>query len=830
MKCQNSVCKAGPDGKAATADLHPNTGLCPVCQFALVTGPKPKECMGCPLYEIGEGYAYGVGPSNADMMLVGEALGEEEARRGLPFVGGSGRVLTALLGQAGIRRDDIYITNAVKCRPPKNRKPDDEEIRWCARYLVNELKLVNPKLLVPVGATALYVTTGKAEIGSYRGIPIEGAGGRKVLPTFHPAFVMRTQTFWPVVVWDLVKAKKESEFREVRRVAVEYSILPDAADHAAAVRREAQESGFISVDAETTSLDLDEAHIKCYGVGSAQGRARVFRWTLEAQRLLYGLLTNPTIVKVGQNSESYDWPLFERKRQQATGENWHIAPNTCDTMLMFHLTNSDLPKSLDTIKTFYTDMEHWKDDSMYKGDEVGLATGCAKDVDATTRSYLGLRQEIHSMGMDNLLYNNVMPLQPILRRMADRGIRKDVDKAEMWAQGMLIGAAKYEQMLRDAVGMPNLNVQSPKELMKLLYDKLGLPVQYTKDQKGGMRPTANAGAVETLVEKFPENKILGLINEVRSAYHTVSTNLEVETDDEGFVHPRFGCAKAATGRINSWDPNAQNIPKKLREIYIPDTPDHVFISVDWSQVEWRIAMALSGDPYGLSLLAAGADIHEVTAAEGFGLPLSRVRDLVPGKQYNYRYATKFIVYGLGYGRGAQSIAQQLGTSKTWVEGFLFRFFTKYHVYEKWRKGLEEQVERQHFLANPFGRRRWWYTRQVTEMYNFPPQSTGADMMYVAIREADEQLPKGATVRLTVHDELVVVSHRDVVKEATECLTAVMQRQWPEIVEASRDPATVRKFYPQGWRVPAEPSFGPRNWMETKLEGEAQATFRKELGL
>lgn len=830
MKCQNSVCKAGPDGKAATADLHPNTGLCPVCQVKLVTGPKPKDCIGCPLYEIGEGYAYGVGPPNADMMLVGEALGEEEARRGLPFVGGSGRVLTALLGQAGIRRDDIYITNAVKCRPPKNRKPDDEEIRWCARYLVNELKLVNPKLLVPVGATALYVTTGKAEIGSYRGIPIEGAGGRKVLPTFHPAFVMRTQTFWPVVVWDLVKAKKESEFREVRRVAVEYSILPDAADHAAAVRREAQESGFISVDAETTSLDLDEAHIKCYGVGSAQGRARVFRWTLEAQRLLYGLLTNPTIVKVGQNSESYDWPLFERKRQQATGENWHIAPNTCDTMLMFHLTNSDLPKSLDTIKTFYTDMEHWKDDSMYKGDEVGLATGCAKDVDATTRSYLGLRQEIHNMGMDNLLYNNVMPLQPILRRMADRGIRKDVDKAEMWAQGMLIGAAKYEQMLRDAVGMPNLNVQSPKELMKLLYDKLGLPVQYTKDQKGGMRPTANAGAVEALVEKFPENKILGLINEVRSAYHTVSTNLEVETDDEGFVHPRFGCAKAATGRINSWDPNAQNIPKKLREIYIPDTPDHVFISVDWSQVEWRIAMALSGDPYGLSLLAAGADIHEVTAAEGFGLPLSRVRDLVPGKQYNYRYATKFIVYGLGYGRGAQSIAQQLGTSKTWVEGFLFRFFTKYHVYEKWRKGLEEQVERQHFLANPFGRRRWWYTRQVTEMYNFPPQSTGADMMYVAIREADEQLPKGATVRLTVHDELVVVSHRDVVKEATECLTAVMQRQWPEIVEASRDPATVRKFYPQGWRVPAEPSFGPRNWMETKLEGEAQATFRKELGL
>lgn len=830
MKCQNSVCKSGPDGKSATSDLHPNTGLCPVCQKRLVTGPKPDTCMGCPLYEIGEGYAYGVGPPDADMMLIGEALGEEEARRGLPFVGGSGRVLTALLGQADIRRDEIYITNAVKCRPPKNRKPDDEEIRWCARYLVNELKLVNPKLLVPLGATALYVTTGKTEIGSYRGIPIEGAGGRKVLPTFHPAFVMRTQTFWPVVVWDLVKAKIESLFPEVRRVPVEYTILADATDYADAVRREAALTGFISIDAETTSLDLDEAHIKCYGVGSFVGHARVFRWTPQAKRLLYGILSDPTIVKVGQNSESYDWPLFERKREQESNDGWRVARNTCDTMLMFHLTNSDLPKSLDNIKTFYTDMEHWKDDSMYKGDEVGLATGCAKDVDATTRSYLGLRAEIHNMGMDDLLYKNVMPLQPILRRMADRGIRKDTDKAELWAMGMRTGAHKYEQMLRDAVGQPNLNVQSPRELMKLLYDTMGLPVQHVKDQKGGMRATANAAAVEALVEKFPENKILGLINEIRSAHHTVSTNLEVKTDEQGFVHPRFGCAKAATGRINSWDPNAQNIPKKLREIYIPDDPDHVFISVDWSQVEWRIAMALSGDPYGLGLLAAGQDIHEVTAAEGFGLPLSRVRDLVPGKQYNYRYATKFIVYGLGYGRGAQSIAQQLGTTKSWVESFLLRFFNKYHVYERWRKSLEEQVERQHFLANPFGRRRWWYTRQVTEMYNFPPQSTGADMMYVAIREADEQLPHGASVRLTVHDELVVVSHRDVVKEATECLTSVMQRSWPEIVDASRDPATVRKFYPHGWRVPAEPSYGPRNWMETKLEGEAQMNFRKELGL
>src|SRR5690606_38563393 len=154
------------------------------------------------------------------------------------------------------------------------------------------------------------------------------------------------------------------------------------------------------------------------------------------------------------------------------------------------------------------------------------------------------------------------------------------------------------------------------------------------------------------VEMFPDNAILGLISEIRSAYHTISTNLLVEADENGFVHPSIGSAKAATGRLNSWDPNGQNIPTELREIYIPDDKDHVFLASDWSQIEWRLAMALAGDKTGLELLQSGKDIHTGIAAETLG---RRYEDV----QEEERYASKFIVYGLGYGRGADSISKQL---------------------------------------------------------------------------------------------------------------------------------------------------------------------------
>jgi uracil-DNA glycosylase family 4 len=812
-ECVIDYCRHQADSKNK---LH-----CQQCFEKWVIGKKPETCVGCPLYEYGEGFVWGEGPQRAQMMAIGEAPGEEEARGSRPFIGGSGRVFNAQLKQAEINRSEIYVTNCVKCRPPHNRQPDDDEIRHCAQYLVQEIKEVNPNLLLALGSTPLYVTTGDTRIGVYRGVPLEGPGGRKVLATFHPAFIMRQQHYWVAGIHDLLKAKKQATFPEIIRIPVEYTSPADPASTGDALYAEAVAAGYIIYDLETTGLSRFRDTVKCIGLGTRPGRAACYYWTHATQNLVRRILEDPRIAKVGQNSEHFDQPFLEEK-----GFNF-IGPHF-DTLHMFHLLNSELPKSLATIATFYTDMPYWKDEGKSYGKKQvtmeELMHYCCKDIDGTARAFFEMKGEIKALDMEQLL-QTVMDLQPVLRNMTNRGLKKDEDKAMLWAVLMGQKADEWLEKLRTAVGDPTLNVNSPKEVMHLLYDKMGLPTQWKKDRNKGMRPTADADAISALVEKFPENGILNLVSEIRSAWHSISTNLEVEADENGFVHPSIGSAKAATGRLNSWDPNGQNIPTELREIYVPDTPDHVFLSSDWSQIEWRLAMALAGDKTGLELLNSGGDIHTAIAAETLGMPVHRVAE-------EQRYASKFIVYGLGYGRGADSIAKQLKMDKGKVDAFIERYFGRFERYAEYRKELEVQVEKHNYLKTPFNRRRWWYTRQVTEMYNFPMQATAADMMYIALIELERNLPVGATLRLTVHDEVIICCHKSVVALAWQCIMDVMNRTWPEIIEGSARPEIVKHYYPQGFIVPADISIGMDNWRQTKDKKykKLQADWRKQLGV
>jgi DNA polymerase I-like protein with 3'-5' exonuclease and polymerase domains len=240
-------------------------------------------------------------------------------------------------------------------------------------------------------------------------------------------------------------------------------------------------------------------------------------------------------------------------------------------------------------------------------------------------------------------------------------------------------------------------------------------------------------------------------------------------------------------------------------------------------------MVLSGEPFGLSVLASGADNHTITAAECFNLSQEEVLRLdkkFSGGHGSPRFETKFIVYGLGYGRGATDIAKQLGRDIAWVEQFIARFRNRLPVYWRWRTNLESHVAKNSYLANPFGRRRWWYTRQVTEMYNFPPSSTAADMMYRILPILERQLPKHASLRLTVHDSVLVHAAKDVAREAARCILDVMQSTWDNIVDHSDNPSEVRKHYPGGWYCPADVHAG-LNWRSCK-KGDQE--LEKELGI
>ena len=166
-------------------------------------------CTRCGLCESRKNVVVGEGNLHADLMVIGEGPGANEDEQGRPFVGQAGKLLDQMLDAVGLRREDVYIANVVKCRPPGNRVPKDEEAAACLPYLYRQIEMVNPKVILLMGATALnqYVSK-QLRITKQRGQWME-KDGRPVLATFHPAALLRDPSKKPVSFLDMIEVKKK---------------------------------------------------------------------------------------------------------------------------------------------------------------------------------------------------------------------------------------------------------------------------------------------------------------------------------------------------------------------------------------------------------------------------------------------------------------------------------------------------------------------------------------------------------------------------------------------------------------------------------------------
>jgi DNA polymerase len=154
-----------------------------------------KQCTQCPLGTLGRTHVvFGSGDPDAQIMILGEAPGQKEDEQGVPFIGRSGKFLTAALEKAGINRKDIFITNTVKCRPPLNRAPTQPEIDACTSLLLDhQIDIINPSVIITLGSVALSsFLTEKQPISKIRGIPFQLNDSVTILPTFHPAYALRS--------------------------------------------------------------------------------------------------------------------------------------------------------------------------------------------------------------------------------------------------------------------------------------------------------------------------------------------------------------------------------------------------------------------------------------------------------------------------------------------------------------------------------------------------------------------------------------------------------------------------------------------------------------
>ena len=179
-----------------------------VCQLSMHKLKKQVEkCSRCPLADGRTNVVFGDGNENADVLIIGEAPGKNEDEQGLPFVGRAGQYLNELLSLAGLKREDVYIANVVKCRPPSNRDPRAEEIEQCSNYLREQTAKINPKIIVTLGNFATkFILKTEQGITKLHGQPVQ-LGKFTVLPVYHPAATM----------YDIKKKEAlESDFAKIR--------------------------------------------------------------------------------------------------------------------------------------------------------------------------------------------------------------------------------------------------------------------------------------------------------------------------------------------------------------------------------------------------------------------------------------------------------------------------------------------------------------------------------------------------------------------------------------------------------------------------------------
>ncbi len=165
------------------------------------------QCRKCGLYKTKKNAVFGGGNINADIMFVGEAPGRDEDIQGKPFVGRAGKLLNELLREVNINRDDVYIANCLKCRPPNNRDPEAEEIKACSFYLKRQIALVKPKVIATLGRYSTYeLTNKKGTLGSLRG-RIFTFNNINIIPLYHPAYLLRNPNAVELFIADLKKIK-----------------------------------------------------------------------------------------------------------------------------------------------------------------------------------------------------------------------------------------------------------------------------------------------------------------------------------------------------------------------------------------------------------------------------------------------------------------------------------------------------------------------------------------------------------------------------------------------------------------------------------------------
>lgn len=550
-----------------------------------------------------------IGPYGANIMLVGEAPGRNEAEQGVPFVGQAGKLLKNILQHAGISFDKCYVTNIINERPPGNdfgsfyednrRQVPKSMLRKAWKELHQKIKDLNPNIVIALGAEPLRAITNKRSLYKWRGtcIPVLNT---KVIATYHPSAVLRQWSFHPIAELDLAKAKRHSLYHGytepqtniitkptlqtvlqyldikniyTKRVGIDIEIVGKS------IRCIAIATGsincptaiciplmkFQNTDGFTLNKGVLKIHSKATEVATSYWSPQDEIIVLDA---INELLTNSSIEKVGQNSISFDAPLIKQNLKMVINNHY------LDTMHAHHELYSELPMSLNFQCSMYTDYPNYWSTKVTENDESEWYYNAMDAIICYVCSYK-LEKELESVGMTDYYFKHRHLLALALADAQTIGLDIDEKRKDelIVEQGKILN--DYKNNI-NKIAKKEVNPNSSAQMKHLLYNEMAFP-KIIKD--GSV--TTSENALRTLERKYPNEPILDYIIMYRKTKKLISTYLKAKTDEDGKMRTSWNPSGTKSGRISSsktiWKTGLQlqNIPKgvgrgitNIRDIFI----------------------------------------------------------------------------------------------------------------------------------------------------------------------------------------------------------------------------------------------------------------------
>jgi uracil-DNA glycosylase family 4 len=749
-------------------------------------------CTGCELHHTAKSVCLmGRGPVPAKVMVVGEAPGRREDKTGKPFVGDAGAILDKTLEKAGLKRKDVYITNVVKCRPPENRTPKNGEIRACKKYFDRELKKVNPKFVITLGATALKGVLKHGKITEMHGQVIHSGDGRVYMPTFHPAAALYDIKRLGPIREDFKTFAETINGRERKHPKLNIVQIKSWDDLERCLRY-IRKNHHLSFDTETTGLHQHEPgfEVRTFQIGDDKVQF-LLPLQIEGSWLLDRRDIQGMMLRRIQKECKGKWLSAQN------GKFDNIALMTCynglklrvkfDTGIAAHLLDENQSANLKYRARVDLGARDWdigEDDKKASRLTKKFMRYACYDVFWTWRlAELYKKRLLATDGLWSLFTWVMMPAQDVLTYADKEGFTVNLKRRKEVRAELLAKSRKYGKKLKQYA---DINWNSHKQVARVLFGKLRLsPIDKTaggawSTSESVLKRLAHQHRVPKLLLDYRENtKLINTyIDGWKKAGHLVGNKVYFSSKIIGTV----------TGRLSS---RLHLTPRNPLIRSLIDAPEGwEFFSADFSQIELRVAAMVSGDIALLDAFKRNVDVHLATACDMTGKPPDKITKEVRKKAKAVNFG---FLYGMmppkfvEYARDNYEVDVSVNEAKRYRNAFFNRWSSLLDWHDRQRRIVRSAGE----VRNPIGRIRRlpdigssdWGKRSEAERQaiNSPVQGFASDLKLMAMAELGRKLDRLECKMLGEHhDAILGIVRKDVTAKNLTLVKLVMES--PELLK------------------------------------------------